>query len=263
MATLLGESLLAVTGVTAALRPGPIRITTALFARAEAVERQIRAKLRKFVREPAFAPFPDLPDFDFEEVEKLLPGAESEIRNVENVSGFQAQDLADDYADALGGAVAYIRNFLPAEVLPAMVGADKLRPADLDVSEFRRRYLVADQPLAMFDEMLAGPLMPDQVEAFAEIYPALYASAREAHLVELVDAAASKPDWRLPYVKDQVLKVFLQTETLDPALQTELSKAFEAARERESGQKADGTAAPKARAGIGDPSTQQERLETK
>lgn len=241
MPTPLGEALLAATGVTAALRPGPIRITAKVWGEASELPKAIRDKLRRFVRGKELAETTEQPDFDFDEVAELLATAEEEARNVENVVGLQVQETADQYAEALGGAVGYIQAHAPAEVLPAMVGGKVMTPSDLDVSEFRRRYQVCDKPLLVLDDLAAGWLVPDQVEALMAVYPNTYDTIRRVLMEEMVTAGTDDPDFQLPHEKDAAMQVLLQTDTIDQRLHEELSKAFEAARERESGQKADGT----------------------
>lgn len=264
MPTPLGEALLAATGVTAALRPGPIRINAAVWGKASELEQTIRRKLRSFVRSKELAATEDQPEFDFEEIQGLLAGADDEVRNVENVIGLQGQAAADQYAEALGAAVGYILSFAPAETLPAMVGKANMRPSDLDVSEFRRRYQAVDRPLIVLDDLAAGWLMPDQVEALAACYPSVYDKIRRVLMEEMVLAGTEKPDFRLPYDHDQAMQVLLQTDTIDQRLHEELSKAFEAARERESGQKTDGTPSNAREESINKKlATQAQRIEAK
>lgn len=264
MPTPLGEALLSATGVTAALRPGPIRINAAVWGKASEVEKTIRAKLRRFVRAKDVTPPEDQPDFDFEEITDLLAGAEEETRNVENVIGLQGQAAADQYAEALGAAVGYIQAFAPAETLPAMVGKRDMRPSDLDVSEFRRRYQVADRPLIVLDDLQAAWLVPDQVEALKAIYPSMYDTIRRVLMEEMVLAGTEKPDFQLSYDKDQAMQVLLQTDTIDQKMHDELTRAFEAARERESGQKADGSPSSAREESINKKlATQAQRIEDK
>lgn len=263
MGTLKGEALCATVGLTTVLQPGPVKLTPQLLEKADGIEFEIEKRLRRFVTEPKFIEAPDPEPFGFEEIVRLLPGAEQESRSIENLSGFQDQELANEFGDALGGALGYVQTLLPAETLPAMIGSKDMKPSDLDVSEFRRRYDVCNSPLVVFDDMLAGPLVPDQVEAFATVYPALYERAKAILFHELAAAGGKGDDWQLPYDKDQVMQLFLQTDTMTPDLHAELTKTFEAARERESGQDAAGRPSKPSRKGIGDPSTMQERLEAK
>lgn len=258
MPTPRGEALLAVIGVTAALRPGPVRINQRVLQRAEGFERTIRRRLRRFVRTRDLAQPVKPEPFDFDEIAGLLPHAENEARHVENVAGFANQAAADEFADALGSAVGYLRGVVPSESLPTLVGSHRLRPSDVDVWDFRRRYRAVDTPLIVLDNLLAGMITPDEVEALGEAYPALYAAARAMVLEELI-GAGDKP---LSAVKDAALRIFLGTETLDPTLQLELSKAFEAEREKQSGHAGDGSPS-KQPEGIGSRATQQEKLEAR
>lgn len=233
--TIRGESLLATTGVTAALRPGPVSITMKVLRAAEGMETRIRRALRRFCRSPELADVPELSEVDYDEIMGLLPLAQNEVRQVENVSGFYDVDLAMEYAEALGTAVGYLQSIAPVEPLPALIPSGApVRPGELDVSEFCRRYAAVDAPLVALDSLAAGLLVPEEVEALETVYPELYALMRQVLEQEMIAALAAKESYRLPYAKEQALEVFLGTETLDAGLSAELGRAFEEARKRES-----------------------------
>lgn len=267
-ATVRGESLLATTGVTAALRPGPVAITMKVLRSAEGLGTHIRRRLRKFCRSPELAPPAELADFDFEEISKLLTTAQNEVNQVENVSNFYDPGLAMEYAEVLGTAVGYLQSIVPSEPMPQMFAGKPIRPSELDVSEFRRRYAVVDAPLTALDSLCSGFIVPEEVEALETVYAGLYAFMRQALEQEMIEALAAKESYRLPYAKQQALEVFLQTETLDPALAGELQKAFDDARKRESA----GKSAPQPQQGgpamanphdPTNPATQQDKLEAR
>lgn len=252
---------MATTGITAALRPGPISITVKIIQKASGIDTTIQRKIRRFIRERELADPPDLVDFNYDEVVGWLPNAQLEAHQVENVSNFYDPQLAVEYAEALGAALGYVQAHAPIDIAPALVGTKTMPPGGLDESEFRRRYLAIDRPLDVLDDLCAGIVVPDQVEALEAVYPQLYASMRLAVEQAMIDSG--KP---LSYEKDQALMVFLQTDIVDPRIHDELSKAFEAARQRESGQTSSGQPAPQPQqkpGGIGDVATQQERLEAK
>lgn len=264
--TLRGESLLATTGVTAALRPGPVLITMKTLRSAEGLGTHIRRRLRKFCRGAELADAPDPPDFDFDEIARLLAGAQNEVNQVENVSSFYDPSLAMEYAEALGTAVGYLQSIAPSEPMPSLMGSQVVRPGDLDVSEFRRRYAVTDKPLVALDSLGAGLIVPEEVEALEACYPGLYDFMRQTLEQELIAAAGAKQGYHLPYAKEQALEIFLQTETMDASIQAELSKAFEDARQRESAGKqapqAEGSPVVKPRDPT-NPATQQDKLEAR
>lgn len=259
MGTLRGEALLAVTGITAALRPGPMSITVKILGKAKGIEATIRRGVRRFVREKTLADPPDIEPFDFQEIADLLPHAQDEARQVENVSGFYDPQLALEYAEALGSALGYIQSIAPMEMMPALIGSGNMAPGGLDMGEFQWRYQVVDNALSVLDKLAAGILTPDEVEALEMAFPQLYGLMRTALEQELIAGGKS-----LGYEKDQAMMVFLQSDIVDPRLHVELINTFEAAREKESGQTSQGQ--PTGRApvkGIGDVATQQEHLEAK
>lgn len=270
---LRGESLLATTGVTAALRPGPVSITMKTLRAAEGIGVRIRRSVRRFVRGAQLAEPPDTEPVDYEEIMGLLPQAQNEVRQVENVSGFYDADLAAEYAESLGTAVGYLQSIAPQEPLPQLIATGApVRPGQLDVSEFSRRYTVVNSPIVALDSLGAGYLVPEEVEALQTVYPGLYDFMRQTLEQEMIAAVAEKPSYKLPYAKEQALEVFLQTETINPQLSAELGKAFEEARARESA----GKAPPKGQPGeaqspvVGEgtrdptsPATQSQKLEAR
>jgi len=263
MENLRGELLLSVTGVTVALRPGPVRINQEMLGRAQpaAVGRAVQRKLARFFKGSGFVDREPPPAFDYDEVLRLLPEMDNEARQVENVSGFETDALAMDYATALGTAIGYIKQTIPVETAPAMVGGKQITPPDHDVATFKRRYQVIDRPLLVLDDLAAGWLVDDQVEALAAVYPTVYAVIREHAALAMTKALGAKPSWSLSYDKDLQLQVLLQTNAIDSRLHADLLKAWEKQRADE----AERAQAPKPRErkGVGDPSTQQERLEAK
>jgi hypothetical protein len=260
-----GELLLASTGVTAALRPGPVRITQEVLGRASPVgmARAIERRLKRFMRGSEFAERVERPAFDYDEICDLLPQMVNEARNVENVAGFETQHLADEYAGVLGVAVGYIQREIPDQVAAPVIGGQRLTASDYEIASFRRKYSVIDHPLLLLDDLAAGWLVDDQVMAMKTVYPAIYNAIRGSVMAALVDAAGTKKTWRLPYDKDLQMQVLLQQSTMDGRLHDELLKRWEEKRQEESGQTKQSAAAAPKRTGIGDPSTQNERLEAK
>lgn len=257
-----GELLLASTGLTVALRPGPVRINQQTLRRANpvAAEKAIQSRLLKWLRGQEYER-PDPPEFDYDEICDLLPQMLIESRNVENVGGFQTQELADAYAATLGQAVGYVLREIPDKTQPEVIGGQRLRAADHLIAEFRRKYLVIERPLVVLDNLAAGWLLDDEVDALAEVYPAIYDAVRKSVLGAMVTVATEKKNWRLPFAKDLQLGILLQQPRLDGAVHTALLQRWEEKRDEES----KGVKAPQShsRKGIGDPSTPSERLEAR
>src|SRR5690242_15395068 len=112
-----GELLQAATGLTVALKPGPVRITKEVLGKANptAMAKAIKRGLLRFMKggQPKN---PEPPPFDYDEICDLLPQMAQEARNVENLAGFQTQVLADAYAEQLGAAVGYVQREIPDQV---------------------------------------------------------------------------------------------------------------------------------------------------
>src|SRR5687767_1212177 len=164
MANLLGEALLATTGFTAALEPGPLvvkprHLRDAVRLLGEDPRRAkspIRTRLVDFFNAEAFESPRPWPKFDYEKVLELLaPEGDLAARVQENVAGWVDQELADSYGEALGRAWGYLGARLPKKVRFAREGfaPDNVRPSDLVLSRFRRDYDVVDRPMTVLDDL--------------------------------------------------------------------------------------------------------------
>ena len=259
-----GELLMAVTGLTPALRPGPIRITQGVLAQANPVawDKKIKRRLLRFLqgKDPKDEP----PDFDYDEICDLLPEMQTEARNVENLAGFQTQFLAEKYAEQLGAAVGYVQREIPDKTAPVVIGGQRLRAPDQEIATFARKYRVMDMPLLVLDEMCRGWLVDEQVEALVAVYPAIYDAIRRTVLETIVATSLGRKGWRLPYEQDLQLGILLREPRIDGQVHAAMLQRWEEKRSEES----QGKSGPKPpsgayRKGIGDPSTQNERLEAK
>jgi hypothetical protein len=242
-----GELLMSVTGLTKALRPGPIAITQGVLAQANpvALDKTIKRRLLRFMK--GQPPKDEPPEFDYDEICDLLPEMQSEARNVENLAGFQTQFLAEKFAEQLGAAVGYVQKEIP----------DK-------IATFARKYRVLDMPLLVLDEMCRGWLVDEQVDALVAVYPAIYDAIRRTILETVVATSLGRKSWRLPYEKDLQLGILLREPRIDGLVHQAILQRWEEKRDEES--KGQGSVKPPSgtqRRGVGDPSTQQERLEAK
>lgn len=257
-----GELLLASTGLTVALRPGPVRINQQVLGRANptAMEKAIRRRLLRWLRGQEYER-KEPPEFDYDEITDLLPQMLTEARNVENVGGFETQALADAYAAQLGNAVGYVLREIPDKIQPMVIGGQRITAPDHEIAGFRRKYRVIEDPLIVLDHLAAGWLLDDEVETLATVYPAIYGAIRGCVLEALVTVATEKKGWRLPFAKDLQLGILLQQTRLDGEVHAALLKRWEEKRAEES----KGVKQPQhqGRKGIGDPSTPSERLEAR
>ena len=259
-----GELLMSVTGLTKALRPGFIAITQGVLAQANpvAMDKKIKRRLLRFMKGQPAKDEP--PPFDYDEICDLLPEMQSEARNVENLAGFQTQFLAEKFAEQLGAAVGYVQKEIPDKTAPLMIGRQRLRAPDQEIATFARKYRVLDMPLLVPDEMCRGWLVDEQVDALVAVYPAIYDAIRRTVLETVVATSLDRKSWRLPYEKDLQLGILLREPRIDGLVHQAILQRWEEKRKEES--EGQGSIKPPSgtqRRGVGDPSTQQERLEAK
>lgn len=233
-----GESFLAVTGVSVAIEPGPVRVTLASINKAQGLKGRITREVRRFLRSPDLeAPDGDLlATLDYAETLRLLQEMSDPMRQQENVAGFADSDLGMDYAGVLGTAIGYLIGLLPVETEKTLLGVESLTPNDLTQAPFRRAYTVVNDPMVALRDMAAGLLVPDQVDALDAAYPELLLEIRGIVTSELIELISAKPDaWRIPYAKDLQLQILLDAPSLDPMIASQIRAAYEKAREEEGG----------------------------
>ena len=205
-----GETLLATTGLTSALEPGPVYVTMRQAERAGrldlVIQRAIRAALRG---EPWTRPDPrEAPGY--RRLVELLSGPITADRIEENLSSIDDQAAAEALGAALGRAWGYAQSVLPRRVLQSLVGAEAVAPGALEVARFRRLYQVADDPLVVLEDFAAGRLTRDQVAALASAYPGLHAEAKRLVGVEVARLRGERPTWQPPRALAGQLGALLQ-----------------------------------------------------
>jgi len=229
----VGEVLLAVTGVSAALAPGPLPVTVKTLGKADpaAYGRAIRRRLRRFLA--AKGPWPkfgELPPFDYDLVLEQLPRVTPQ-RLEENVLRFTDEALAESYVASLGRAVGYLQHHFPIAQRPFATGAKNVTPSDLKIAPFRRRYWICDDPLRALDSLVTGLLVPDEVEALSTCFPTIYAQMMFDVLDLTVARKTEYPTWELPYERERKLQVLMGGKgTGDAAARAAVKAAFERAR---------------------------------
>ncbi len=221
MDPLVGEALLAVTGITAALRPGPLRVTQAILRRADRLAGEVARRLKPLLagREPAEM---DEPEADYDEILKLLTLPTTRARLDEDVAAWPPE-LQGAYGEALGTAWGYLQTVIPT----AGDESGQLPVPDTEMIEFSMIYAVVDDPMLALDRLADGSLIPEEAEAFRQVYPKVYDLARTELLRQMVDVQARKPTWEFPHERQVALETFLGTSMLDAKLQSEIQRVLE------------------------------------
>lgn len=142
--------------------------------------------------------------------------------------GNQAQPLANaapGVTDALIGkqlqVYAYLANIMPKNPgMPTNIFTDKWKPADYEVANFRKVVQVARAPLTILQDMHAGTITADQVNAVKTLYPKIYES-----ILTRVRQEITAPEMRTTY--QQRLKLGQLFQGTEPTMAPEFIAAMQ------------------------------------
>lgn len=225
---LAAEALLAVTGVTPLLERAPRPITQAAGAAARRLPKRITGLLAEFLDGARFHE-PERPEptpLDYDELVTRIFEPEPDTAAIARlISGFEDVELAQAWLQAMRAGVVYLQSVIPRESRQTMLGLERIQPSDFDLAVFRRRWEVANDPLQAVCDLVAGPLVPDQIEALVAVYPQLYEAVQSATFQLLIERRAKDEEFTLPYSKQLVLETLFQASVLDPAFQRGLQEA--------------------------------------
>jgi hypothetical protein len=209
----VGEQLLATTGVTKAIEPGPLKVTKAQLRAAAKWPDRAKAKLAEAIERTKPAKSTSLAPFSYDHWLEILPPPPTDARLRENVAGWPDQALAGEYARALGTAWGYLQTIFPLRTIEHLSGPENVRPPDVSVTRFRRLLGIVEDPLSAIDRLEQGELLADEVAALKAAYPALTAFLRSTAIEELVAETARQrakdKEWNLPRRKDVMLRRLL------------------------------------------------------
>jgi hypothetical protein len=209
----VGEQLLAVTGVTAAIEPGPLKVTKAQLRAAAKWPDRAKVRMAEAVARDKPAKSTPLAPFDYAHWLEILPPPPTDARLMENVAGWPDQTLAGEYARALGTAWGYLQTIFPLRTIEHLSGPENVQPPDVSVTRFRRLLGIVEDPMSAIDRLEQGELLSDEVAALKAAYPALTAFLRATAIDELVSETARQrakdKDWNLPRRKDVMLRRLL------------------------------------------------------
>lgn len=226
-----GEALLAVTGLTRALEPGPVYVTMRQAERAGRLDVVIQRALRAAVRGETWDR-PERRDIPgHAHVLELLSGPLTDERIEENLSSIDDQAAAEALGAALGRAWGYAQSIVPRRTMTTLVGLESVPPGGLEVARFRRLYQIADDPLVALDDLSRGRLSGDQVGAFAAAYPGLYAEATRLVGGELARQRGELPNWQPSRLLAGQLRTLLR-QPPDLSMQAVFASQKPAPRER-------------------------------
>lgn len=234
--TLPAEALLAVSGVARLLDKTPKPIGQADARRAAQLPERIGTDLREFlvgadlkkdVSEPGKFPYNKraaaIVEAD-DDIEDRLMAALNDVAD---------QDLSEAYSTTARAALIYLREKIPPRTVPTFGGDEPVEPGLFETFAARRVFRAVDEPMTVFDDLRSGILVSDQVQAFRDTYPKLYAMATDLLVDAMAGRMAKDEHWQPTWRKRIVLETFLQVSRVSPELATELQQRAKEARDQQ------------------------------
>lgn len=173
-----------------------------------------------------------VPDFDYDqlldgltkthgvdEIEKLIEGLPED------------SELRVSYASDVQRVVAYLQGALPINTRDSLSGTVNHRPNSLDLSRFRRAWLVAESPLVVLNHLNDGKLQDDEVAAVKAMYPTTYQLVLKEVTEAIIDRKAERKGFRLTRKQEAALGTLLQRDQ-DPGLTQAVQAVFTQAQQQ-------------------------------
>lgn len=207
------EALIVVTGLGPFLKHSSRDLGGAI-VRSEQLADTLEGKIYRFINRAEREPSSDLPTFDFDATVELLDTPPDHDAIEKTLAAFGSQhQLALNVGSQVTRIHAYVRQQIPRRVHIGLDGPEKLEPARSELFRFRRCWRLADEPLALFDELQEYALSRDQVKTFAEMFPATFATLWPITQECLVRKKTASERWELSRQKETLLRVLCQHES--------------------------------------------------
>jgi len=207
---LIGEALLAATGVMKALEPGPVVVRERDFKEADKLLDKLEARIKAFLASDEYKAAKDPDELPYERLRDLLIEPLTDERVWENVAGWPDQMTANEYAESLGRVWGMLQGSMPVKVITHLTGDEMAMPSDTELSRFRRFWDLVRDPMTLFDRLDTGELLDSEVAIYSQAWPGITETLRNM-LVDMLDAETAKrrksdPDWHLPRRKEILLR---------------------------------------------------------
>jgi hypothetical protein len=220
------EALFAAIGLLPILRAKPT-VHKYQFEAAAAAPKTIRKRMAAFLGADEFAEAKDLPDFDYDEVSKLVSSGQTPEQTAAMMKALSEPEIASDLLVKADRLQTWAKGILPR---PEQSGFMNLHVEDIPESEladFRRVWAVACDPMTILDDLEDGSLSEDQVAAMQLLYPATYAEMSQS----VVDAGAQLAarrgkDWQPSPTKLALLGILRGQATVDVSIAADVQAMF-------------------------------------
>lgn len=238
-----GEAIAAVIGFADLLRKEPKRVTAGDVEAALAIPRRVRQACREYLEHDGFrGRAPALDRVEYQPALKMLHTPD-DAHHVEAVhEAFRDRhELADAYLVVAGRAVGHLLPLLPTRSEQTMTELRPIEPSRQEYARFLRAWTAVNNPLVLLDQLNAGAVSSDAVDAVAAVFPALYGTFQPEVRQALFARKLRNSSYIIPSAKDRELCRLLQIPIVPGALAKELQGAFEKAAADKPGPGADVT----------------------
>jgi hypothetical protein len=160
------------------------------------------------------APKADFPRFNYKQVSDQLQNT-GEKQAHALLTGLP-EPLADEVLADVTHVIQYLQEALPRRVTRTTAKVTVEPPEAIELGRFRRKWMVATDPLVVIRDLVDGSISPDMVEAFQALYPATYEALSPIVDDAIATMKARRGDgWDLPSSRDRALKTLLQAEPVN------------------------------------------------
>ena len=208
----LPEAILVVEGLGPFLRHSKRDMTGAI-AKAERLEETIAAKLYRFINSAERVEPADLPAFDLEEVTTLLETKAHPDDVQKTIAAFGDQgELALPVGQQVARISAYLLSKLPRRTHIGLAGPVPIEPSPSELYRFRRLWAIAMDPMSIFADLLEYALSRDQAQAFADMFPATFATLWPQVQEAMTRKVGASKGWQPGRRQELLLRILCKQE---------------------------------------------------
>jgi len=223
------SALLAVVGLPALMKKGPLRVSEGIKNNVAQLPMVIGKRMLAFLEAT-----------DFEKIKLNLPKEDLNRLRDEFASQIDESWLAEKLVEveeedqlAFGQMVSKAYAYLLSKIPPLPTSFRPTKPSDFVSATFMRRYRTISDPMTVVSDMEMGCLSVEQVKTLAEVYPNIYEMMKTA-LLSAATEVMSDPDYVIPYKKLKMVAILTLQPMVGASLQEVLQSGFQAPEEGES-----------------------------
>lgn len=123
--------------------------------------------------------------------------------------GYAAPKTAQAIGERAVTAIQFLQSKIPKRPYEAVFPSDiqkPYEPSSMELAKFERYVQVVDNPLSVLQDLEAGTLTQEHVEALRVVYPNLYSRIKQ----EVLSNLANKPEGEVPYRKKVQISILFQ-----------------------------------------------------